>query len=122
MQLQFDINALYTEANDKLIRERRELEKSIDEAQRVFNDAHNAISDVQKKIDVNTRQIELEEQKKPDVTKRWKENMNRGFDETPYLFDESKWVFDENNEFCPQCGQRLPITDIEQKKADFCEP
>ena len=75
MQLQFDINGMYTEANDKLIHERREFEDAIYEAQRAFNDAHNAVSDAQKQIDVNTRQIELEEQRKPEINKRWTENL-----------------------------------------------
>lgn len=119
MNLQFDINGLYTEANDKLIRERRELENARDEAQRAFNDAHNAISDAQKQIDVNTRQIELEEQKKPDINKRWSENMAKVFDETPYLFDESKWAFDENSTICSLCGQKLPEDKIASLRKEF---
>lgn len=119
MQLQFDINGLYTEANDKLIRDRIELENARDEAQRAFNDAHNAISEAQKQIDANKRQLELEEQKKPDINKRFKENMARVFDEAPYLFDESKWVFDENSTICSLCGQKLPEDKITTLKEEF---
>lgn len=119
MQLQFDINGLYTEANDKLIRERRELENARDEAQRAFNDAHNAVSDAQKQIDVNTRQIELEEQRKPEINKRWTENLSQTFDETPYQFDESKWIFDENSMICSLCGQKLPEEKIASLKEEF---
>lgn len=119
MQLQFDINALYTEANDKLIHERRALENARDEAQRTFNDAHNAVSDAQKQIDVNTRQIELEDQRKPEINKRWTENLSQVFDETPYLFDESKWVFDENSTICSLCGQKLPEDKIASIKEEF---
>ena len=119
MQLQFDINALYTEANDKLIHERREFEDAIYEAQRAFNDAHNAVSDAQKQIDVNTRQIELEEQRKPEINKRWTENLSQAFDETPYQFYESKWVFDENSTVCSLCGQKLPEEKIASLKEEF---
>lgn len=119
MQLQFDINGLYTEANDKLIHERRDLENARDEAQRAFNDAHNAILDAQKQIDINTRQIELQEQKKPEINKRWRENMAQVFDETPYIFDESKWVFDENSTICSLCGQKLPEDKIASLKEEF---
>ena len=119
MQLQFDINALYTEANDKLIHKRREFEDAIYEAQRAFNDAHNAVSDAQKQIDVNTRQIELEEQRKPEINKRWTENLSQAFDETPYQFDESKWVFDENSTICSLCGQKLPEEKIASIKEEF---
>lgn len=119
MQLQFEINALYTEANDKLIHERRQFEDAIYEAQRAFNDAHNAVSGAQKQIDVNTRQIELEEQRKPEINKRWTENLSQAFDETPYLFDESKWVFDENSTVCSLCGQKLPEDKITSLKEEF---
>ena len=119
MQLQFDINAIYTEANDKLIHERREFEDAIYEAQRAFNDAHNTVSDAQKQIDVNTRQIELEEQRKPEINKRWTENLSQTFDETPYQFDESKWIFDENSTICSLCGQKLPEDKIASIKEEF---
>lgn len=119
MQLQFDINALYTEANGKLTHERRELENANDEAEKAFDDAHNAISDAQRQIDENKRLLELEEQKKPDINKRFKENMARVFDETPYLFDESKWVFDENSTICSLCGQKLPEDKIATLKEEF---
>ncbi len=119
MQLQFDINTLYTETNDKLIHKRRELENSRDEAQRAFNDAHNAILDAQKKIDENTHQIEVEEQKKPDINNRWSENIAKTFDETPFLFDESKWVFNENSTICSLCGQKLPEDKITLLKEEF---
>lgn len=119
MQLQFDINGLYTEANDKLIHERRELENSRGEAQKAFDDAHDVISSAQKKIDENTRQIELEEKKKPEINKRWSENIEKVFDESPYLFDESKWVFDENSTICSLCGQKFPEDKIVSLKEEF---
>lgn len=119
MQLQLDINGMYTEANDKLIRERRALEDAKYEAEKAFNEAHKAISDANKQIEENNRLIEAEEQKKPDINKRFKDNMARVFDETPYLFDESKWVFDENSTICSLCGQPLPADKIAEIKADF---
>lgn len=119
MQLQFDINGLYTEANDKLISKLRELEKSRYEAQKVFDDAHDAISSAQKKIDENTRQIELEEKKKPEINKRWSDNMAKVFNEAPYLFDESKWMFDETSTICSLCGQKLPEDKIASLKEEF---
>lgn len=119
MQLQLDINGLYTEVNDKLIHERRELENSRDEAQKAFDDAHNAISEAQKQIDENTRQIKLEEQKKSDINKRWNENIAKVFDELPYLFDESKWVFDEKSTICSLCGQKLPDDKIATLKEEY---
>lgn len=119
MQLQFDFNALYAKANDKLICKRRELEKAKDEAQKIYDDALNAILVDQKQIDENRCRIDMEEQKKPDINKRWKENMEKVFDETPYLFDESKWVFEESSTICSLCGQKLPDDKISILKEEF---
>lgn len=119
MQLQFDINGLYTEANDKLIRERRELENTRDEAQREFNDAHNAISDSQKQIERNKSAIEAAEKKRSELGAEYNAEKAKVFDETPYLFHEEEWQFDENSTICKSCGQVLPADRIEQIKADF---
>lgn len=119
MQLQFDINGLYTEANDKLIHERRELENARDEAQRVFYDAHNAILYAQKQIESNKSAIEVAEKKRSELGAEYNAEMAKVFDETPYLFHEEEWQFDENSTICKSCGQILPADRIEQIKADF---
>lgn len=119
MQLQFDINGMYTEANDKLIHERRELENARDEAQRAFNDAHNAVSDAQKQIESNKSAIETAEKKRSELGAEYNVEMAKVFDETQYLFHEEEWQFDENSTICKSCGQVLPADRIEQIKADF---
>lgn len=119
MQLQFDINSLYTEANDKFIHERRALENARDEAQRAFNDAHNAISSAQKQIESNKSSIEVAEKKRSELGAEYNTEKSKTFDETPYLFHEEEWQFDENSTICKSCGQVLPADRIEQIKADF---
>lgn len=119
MQLQFDINGLYTEANDKLIRERRELENTRDEAQRAFNDAHNYISVAQRQIESNKSAIEAAEKKRSELGAEYNTEKAKVFDETPYLFHEEEWQFDENSTICKSCGQTLPVGRIKQIKADF---
>lgn len=119
MQLQFDINGLYTEANDKLIRERRELENTRDEAQRAFNDAHNYISVAQRQIESNKSAIEAAEKKRSELGAEYNAEKAKVFDESPYLFHEEEWQFDENSTICKSCGQTLPEDRIEQIKADF---
>ena len=119
MQLQFDINGLYTEANDKLIRERRELENTRDEAQKAFNDAHNAILYAQRQIESNKSAIEAAEKKRSELGAEYNAEKAKVFDETPYLFREKEWQFDENSTICKSCGQTLPENRIEQIKADF---
>lgn len=119
MQLQFDINGLYTEANDKLLHECRKLENARDEAQRAFNDAHNYISVAQRQIENNKSAIEAAEKKRSELGAEYNAEMAKVFDETPYLFHEEKWQFDENSTICKSCGQVLPADRIEQIKADF---
>ena len=119
MQLQLDINGLYTEANDKLIHERRELENAIDEAQRAFNDDHNYISVAQKQIESNKSAIEDAEKKRSELGAEYNAEKAKVFNETPYLFHEEEWQFDENSTICKSCGQTLPADRIEQIKADF---
>ena len=119
MQLQFDINGLYTEANDKLIHERRELENARDESQRAFYDAHNAILYAQKQIDSNKAAIEAAEKKRSELGTEYNTEKAKVFDETPYLFHEEEWQFDENSTICKSCGQVLPADRIEQIKTDF---
>lgn len=119
MELQFAINTLFSAENDKLVKKRRELENSKNTAQEAFDKAHKAISDILKQMQKNTELLEAEEQKKPVITKRWKENAAKVFDETPYLFDESKWAFDESSTVCSLCGQKLPEDKIVLLKEEF---
>lgn len=119
MQLQFDINTLYTEANDKLIHERRELENARDKEQREFYDAHNAILYAQKQIESNKSAIEVAEKKRSELGNEYNTEKAKTFDETPYLFHEEEWQFDENSTICKSCGQTLPADRIEHIKADF---
>lgn len=119
MQLQFDINTLYTEANDKLIHERRELENARDKEQREFYDAHNAILYAQKQIESNKSAIEVAEKKRSELGNEYNTEKAKTFDETPYLFHEEEWRFDENSTICKSCGQTLPADRIEHIKADF---
>lgn len=121
MQLQFDINGLYTEANDKLIHERRALENARDKEQREFYDAHNAILYAQNQIESNKSAIEVAEKKRSELGAEYNTEKSKTFDETPYLFHEEEWQFDENSTICKSCGQVLPADKIEQIKADFEE-
>lgn len=119
MQLQFEMSGIMQTMSRELSDKRRELDNANYEASNAFNAVHDAISDAQKQIDVNTRHIELEEQKKPEINKRWTENLSQAFDETPYLFREEEWQFDENSAICSLCGQKLPDDKIASLKEEF---
>lgn len=119
MQLQFEMSGIMQTMSRELSDKRRELDNANYEASNAFNAVHDAISDAQKQIDVNTRHIELEEQKKPEINKRWTENLSQAFNETPYLFREEEWQFDENSTICSLCGQKLPDDKIASLKEEF---
>lgn len=119
MELQFVMNEMRTAANAELLRERKELENARYEADKAFNEARRAVSDLESKIAENNRLLVLEEQKKPNINAQFKGNQSKIFDETPYQFDDSKWVFDENSTICSLCGQILPEDKIAEIKADF---
>lgn len=119
MELQFAMNEMRTTANAELLHERRTLEDARSEADKAFNTVHRAICDAESKIAENNRLLDLEEQKKPEINVRFKENQEKVFNETPYLFNESKWVFDENSTICSLCGQSLTEDKIAEIKADF---
>lgn len=119
LDVRFAINGIYTEANDKLTRERRKLEDAKYDLSRSFEDTHRDISEAEKKIEENKLAIEAAEKKRSELGNRYKETSARVFDEIPYQFDESKWVFDENSTICSLCGQSLPADKIIKIKADF---
>lgn len=119
LEVQFAINGIYTEANDKLTHERRKLEDAKYDLSRSFEDTHRNISEAEKKIEENKLAIEATEKKRSELGNKYKETSVRVFDETSYQFDEAKWVFDENSTICSLCGQSLPADKIAEIKADF---
>lgn len=121
MQLQFEINAMYTKANDKLIQERRKQENAKYDAENAFNEAHRAISDANKKIEENNEKIRIAEEKRSELGKQYNEEYAKTFNPLPYTFNEEEWQFDNSSTICKSCGQALPVDRIEQIKAEFEE-
>lgn len=119
MELQFTINGIYTEANDELIHQRRELENSSSSAEKDFTDTHEQILSFTKQIEYNKEVIKAAEEERAELGVEYKNVQARVFDETPYLFDDSAWVFDENSTVCSLCGQTYPVDRVEAIKAEF---
>lgn len=119
MELQFDMNAMRTVANDSLFLQKRKLEDAKHEAEKMFNNEHRIVFESEKQITTNESMIAEAEKKRAELSALYKETLSRTFDEMPYLFDESRWIFDENDTVCMQCGQSLPIDKIAEIKADF---
>lgn len=112
IELQFAINGMYTEQNDKLIHQKREFENQKSKAQSDFNDAHLVVHSAECQIKNNEELIKQEDEKRLALGDRYKEVFASSF-------DDSKWVFDENSTVCSLCGQTYPSDKIESIKADF---
>lgn len=116
MDLQFKRSEIERVANSKLIEQKKEIQKRIDELEIQFRQAMN-----------DSSMAELDK-------KRIEDNIARKKDEKSRLLDEytriSKEVFreynplpelSENDLVCPTCGQELPEAVKAQKKVEYCE-
>lgn len=119
MQLQFDISGIKQEMNAELQKMRRKNEDVIDRIDKTLGGIRESVREAEANISENDRAISSEEEKKPEINRRYIKNQVRAFNEAPYAFDESKWVFDENSTVCSLCGQRLPEDRIAALRTDF---
>lgn len=119
MQLQFDMSGIMQEMNAEIMAKRRELSEEIRVADLSISDFGKLINDTQVKHSQNECEIKNLNDMKPEINRKYKENMERVFDKVPYLFDESKWVFDESSAVCSLCGQTLPEDKITALIAEF---
>lgn len=118
IELQFEINGMYQQANDKLIAERRELQSKVDEAGNAFNEAERKHKAANADIDRLNKSIEQLKDEKQRLVELWQtEN-----DKEPEPFEELP-PLDESSLICPTCGQSLPedlkaqrIVDYEKRK------
>ncbi|MEG1901798.1 MAG: AAA family ATPase [Clostridium sp.] len=112
LECNFKMNGIYQEANDNLIKKRRETKHIIDAEEDKFNEAHKK----------QTSEELCIERLKKDIAKNEEE---RNLLKESYMyassveFDESKWVFDENATICPNCEREYPADRINQIKSDF---
>lgn len=119
MKLQFELSGIQQRMNTDIQEKRRVLCDSIAVQDRGIDRAKSDINGLSATIEHNSRMISIEEEKKPEINKKYKENNAKIFDESTYLFDEGKWVFDESSTVCSLCGQMLPADKIEELKSDF---
>lgn len=107
----------------KTAEDRRTFVESIDEIKASIETENRAITNIQKEIDENTRQInalvsrkEFAEKRAPELEAK-KQELIRQFNEV------NNWEFtfpeDEFSCPCPTCQREYTATDIQEKKADF---
>lgn len=114
IELQFEINGLYQQANDKLISERRELQRRVDEADNAFNESERKHKAAQVEIDRLNKSIEQLKADKQRFVELWQTENDKEmepFEELPAL--------DKSSLICPTCGQGLPEGLKVQRIADY---
>lgn len=114
IELQLEINGIYQKANDKLIAERRELQKQAGEAGNAFNEAERKHKVAQTDIGNLNKSIEQLKADKQQLVELWQienEKEMQPFEDLPAL--------DENSLICPTCGQGLPEVLKAQRIADY---
>ena len=119
MKLQGEMSVLAQQMNREISRERQTVESKILEKEREIQRLAFEKKSCQEAVERNNQELSTYDSKKAEINRRYKENQEKVFDETPYLFRESEWVFDENSTSCSLCGQKLPKEKIEQLTADF---
>lgn len=113
MQLQMDISAIESQANDVLLSEKRKLREMTQEANQKFHAAEMNHKQAEKDIERFEAELQFLEQEKGKLQNQWKQTKAetyREYEELPEL--------DENDLVCPTCGQELPLILKEKKVAE----
>ncbi|MBQ8279710.1 MAG: AAA family ATPase [Roseburia sp.] len=119
MKLQGEMSVLAQQMNREISNERQLVESKILEKEREIQRLAFEKKSCREAVERNNQELSTYDSKKAEINRRYKENQEKVFDETPYLFRESEWVFDENSTTCSLCGQKLPKEKIEQLMIDF---
>lgn len=118
MQLNLDLSAIMQPMSHELSEKRRKIENEIFDTDSECNRVKNAISTIERNIDIEKEQLENAENQRDALTAEWREIKKSVFTGT-LNFDESAWVFDESSTTCSLCGQPLPDAKVEELKAAF---
>lgn len=112
LELQFEVNGLYSKANDALMHERRQLDDCIFEKNVQIENIKRSVEQDNKLIEQKEYDIKSAQKCIEELAEEWKQVNGK-------IFDRSVWVFDESSTVCSLCGQLLPNDKIETLKAEF---
>lgn len=120
LEIKFKISDIESEASERLMSEKRNLQNEVDEASRIFYKAELDHKKAEQDISFLNSELETLEKKKVQLQNEWKQvksSIFREYEELP--------VLDESTLICPTCGQALPekiklqkITDYEIRRQD----
>lgn len=119
MRLQFDMSGIMQTMNRELSGKRSKVGYLISDKQLEVEDAKHRAQESENRLVAINKELETLDARKPEINKKWTENIESVFDDTPYLFDESKWKFDESSTVCSLCGQALQEDKINQLETEF---
>ena len=108
MELQFKKSDMERKAMDKLMEERRTLQKQVDAAEHGFNAAVKSHGNAADQIALLEQENQCKENQKADLLERWRSEKAAVFKEIT-----------QNDLLCPTCGQPLPEALKAQKIASY---
>ena len=118
MQLNLDLSAIMQPMSHELSEKRRKIENEIFDTGSECNRVKNAISTIERNIDIEKEQLENAENQRDALTAEWRETKKSVFAGT-LNFNESDWKFDESSTVCSLCGQPLPADKVEELRSSF---
>ena len=118
MHLNLDLSAIMQPMSHELSEKRRKIENEIFDTDSECNRVKNAISTIERNIDIEKEQLENAENQSDALTAEWRETKKSVFTGT-LNFNESAWVFDESSTVCSLCGQPLPADKVEELRSSF---
>lgn len=112
IQKKMDLNEYARNANAGLIEQRSRLNRELLELQQKLRDTQNDFRMAELDKQRYESNMECHNKERDSIFAQWKIWKSK-------TFDESTWVFDENDTSCKQCGQKLPVEQAEERKANF---
>lgn len=112
IQKKMDLNEYARNANAGLIEQRSRLNRELLELQQKLRDTQNDFRMAELDKQRYESNLECHNKERDSIFAQWKIWKSK-------TFDESTWVFDENDTSCKQCGQKLPVEQAEERKANF---
>lgn len=114
LQKKMDLNEYVRKTNAGLVEQKSRLNRELLELQQNLRDVQNdfRMAELDKKR--YEHNLERHNKERDSILAKWKEWESK-------QFDGDVWVFGENDKVCEMCGQRLPETEVEERRAHFEE-
>lgn len=119
-ELQFEINSIKQRENDKILKDRRELENA---AYKLASDillVNNEIANIDSNINYSQQNIARYKTEKEELGKQYLAKRAEEFTQK-FFFDESLYQVSDSDTHCPTCGREYPQETIEVRKQDIKE-